>query len=274
MLVRTLIFILLAYLLMLIAVYFLQQRLLYFPSSSQASQSELDALHLSPWPEREFRGYLGPEPSESKGIVLLFHGNAGTAWHRSYYTRALTRLGYRVLLVEYPGYGGRSGTPDQQSMTEDGLQTLQLVQQHFDGPVYLWGESLGAGVVASITARLPVDSRVAGLILMAPWDSLLALAQHHYWYLPVAWLLKDKYDSVANLSASDKPVAMLIAGQDNIIPNRHSIALYDSIAATKRIWRFDSASHNNWPYQQNASWWRDVMGFISAAPSVPERKVN
>lgn len=195
----------------------------------------------------------------------MFHGNAGTAWHRSYYANALTRRGYRVLLVEYPGYGGRHGTPDQQSLTDDGLQTLKLAERHFDGPVYLWGESLGAGVVASIAGRLPADSRVAGLILMAPWDSLTALAQHHYWYLPVKWLLKDKYDSIANLAAFNKPVAMLVAGQDSIIPNHHSLTLYDSLTAPKSIWRFDSASHNYWPYQADAKWWQEVMDFVSGA---------
>ncbi|ALT00442.1 hypothetical protein AT746_12190 [Lacimicrobium alkaliphilum] len=274
MLMRLLIFILLAYLLILVAVYFLQQRLLYFPSPSQAPESQLKPLQLTPWPEQNFKGYLGPEPQQSKGMVLVFHGNAGAAWQRSYYTRALTRLGYRVLLVEYPGYGGRAGTLNQQSLTEDGLQTLKLAGQHFEGPLYLWGESLGAGVVASVAARLSADSRVAGLILMAPWDSLTVLAQHHYWYLPVKWLLKDKYDSITSLSAFDKPVAMLVAGQDTIIPNRHSLALYESLSAPKSIWRFDNASHNNWPNQADAKWWQEVMNFVSAADSVTARNAN
>lgn len=272
--IRLLIIAVIGYLLLLVAVYFLQQRLLYYPDQSRPTDERLQQARLQYWPKLNFRGYLAPEPAQVKGTVLMFHGNAGAAWHRSYYAQALTRLGYRVLLVEYPGYGGRTGALNQQSLTDDGLQTLSLVEQQFKGPVYLWGESLGAGIVASIAGRLPADSRVAGLILMAPWDSLTALAQHHYWYLPASWLLKDQYDSIKNLSAFDKPVAMLVAGQDTIIPNRHSLALYESLSALKSIWRFENASHNNWPYQADAKWWQEVMDFVSVAESVPASTAN
>ncbi|GGD68002.1 hypothetical protein GCM10011357_23880 [Lacimicrobium alkaliphilum] len=271
---RLFLFILFAYLLLLAAVYLLQQRLLYFPDQSRASERQLEDLALRVWPEQDFRGYLTGETAQQQGTVLVFHGNAGAAWHRSYYAEALKRQGYRVLLVEYPGYGGRPGKPDQHTLTEDGLETLNKVQQHFDGPVYLWGESLGAGVVASIVARLPEESAVAGVILMAPWDSLTNLAQHHYWYLPVHWLIKDRYNSIKNLSGFDKPVVILVAGKDKVIPNRHSLALYDALAAKKSLWRFDDATHNSWPYSPQQRWWKEVMTFVSDSATVHDNSAN
>lgn len=97
-------------------------------------------------------------------------GNAGAAIDRSYYVRALEPLGYRVLLMEYPGYGGRPGSPSETTLTRDARASIELARQAFGQPIFLWGESLGSGVVAAVVAdpTLPV----AAVILLTPWDSL------------------------------------------------------------------------------------------------------
>lgn len=53
--------------------------------------------------------------------MIVFHGNAGAAIDRSYYVDALTPLGYRVVLAEYPGYGGRSGQPREKVFVADAI---------------------------------------------------------------------------------------------------------------------------------------------------------
>ena len=92
----------------------------------------------------------------------------------------MEQLGYRVILAEYPGYGARTGQPSESVFIEDSLQTALLVQQSFDGSFFLWGESLGTGVVSGIvkTGKVKTD----GIILMMPFDSLPNIAQHHYWF--------------------------------------------------------------------------------------------
>ena len=52
-----------------------------------------------------------------RGTAIVFHGNAGHAGHRAYYARALTPLGLRVILAEYPGYGPRAGQPGEQALS-------------------------------------------------------------------------------------------------------------------------------------------------------------
>ncbi|WP_088329152.1 alpha/beta fold hydrolase [Lacimicrobium sp. SS2-24] len=263
-----------AYAVIVLAVYLGQHRLLYLPEPSEAPDVVLERTALTPWPASAFVGYLSPTPDDVKGTVLVFHGNAGAAWHRSHYSDALYRLGYRVLLVEYPGYGGRQGRVGQSAFTQDGLVVIKQVEAQFSGPVFLWGESLGAAVVASIVAQLPADNRVRGVVLMAPWDSLTALAKHHYWYLPVSLLLNDAYDSMANLKDFHHPVAVLVAGQDRIIPNEHSLNLFESLTEPKALWQFSDASHNHWPYQPEADWWAEVMAFVSKGIPDPVNRVN
>jgi pimeloyl-ACP methyl ester carboxylesterase len=194
--------------------------------------------------------------------VIVFHGNAGAAWQRSYYVDALQPLGYRVILAEYPGYGGRAGRPSEAALVADAQATLRRAYAEFGAPIYLWGESLGSGVAAAVAAA-PV-APVEGLVLLTPWDNLPDLAQSLYPFLPVRFLLRDRYDSVRALAAFTQPVAVVIAERDEIIPPARAERLYASLAAPKQRWILPDAGHNTWPTNPAHPWWRAVMKFLTA----------
>jgi hypothetical protein len=99
--------------------------------------------------------------------------------------------------------------------------------------------------------------------LITPWDSLPDLAQSLYWYLPARYLTRDRYDSVANLNTFDRPVAVAIAEADEVVPNKHSLRLYESISAPKRLWRFRGAGHNSWPTNPGDRWWHEAVEFVT-----------
>ena len=199
--------------------------------------------------------------TDTKGTVIVFHGNAGTAFHRSFYARALSRQNYRVILAEYPGYGGREGRKSEQVLVKDALDTIRLAAQEFGEPLIVWGESLGSGVVSSAVAE--TDTQIEGVVLFLPWDTLPKLAQKHYWYLPTRWLVLDKYNNVENLKGFDGRIAVLLAEDDKIVPIEHGKTLYDSIAAEKKLWVFEGARHNYVPVAPDLHWWKEVMKFIS-----------
>ncbi|MBY4675847.1 alpha/beta hydrolase [Marinobacterium arenosum] len=255
---------LLVYLLVVVLLWWGQRRLIYLPDSDRPTAEQLASLHLKFWPAGgdAYRGLVDAlAPADAKGTVLVVHGNAGSARHRHFYIDALRPLGYRVLLVEYPGYGGRPGRPSQAVLVADLQRTLQLARQQYGEPLYLFGESLGAGVTAAAVAAS--EQPVAGLILLAPWDSLAELAQHHYPLLPARWLVRDHYDSVANLRHYRGRVAVLVADRDQVVPGPHSQRLFDSLATDKRRWIFADSDHNNWPLAASESWWTEVMAFVA-----------
>lgn len=263
MLLRLVLYILIGYVALTALVFFVQRWLLYLPSSNLPSESDLQVLGLQYWPASgpDYRGLVNTRiQAPVKGTVMVFHGNGGVASDRLYYTRALAPLGYRVLLMEYPGYGGRAGTLSETAFVADAKHSIALAHQSFGGPLFLWGESLGAGVVAALAAdaTLPVD----GVALITPWDSLPSLAQRIYWFLPARWLVRDRYDNIRNLQASDKPVAVLVAERDDIIPKDHGLRLYESIKSPKKLWVFEQGGHNNWPRLPQEPWWREVMWFL------------
>jgi hypothetical protein len=239
----------------------LQQRMLYYPSTYLPSERELAAAHLRFWPSRaDYRGFIGTKDIGTiKGTVIVFHGNAGTADQRSYYAEALVPLGYRVILAEYPGYGSRRGELSEASFVADARQTIALASRQYAETVIVLGESLGCGVAAA--AANDPSLGIGALMLITPWDSLLAVAKSLYPLLPVGLFLKDKYDSVANLRSFRGKIAVIGAERDEILPLKHALALYDSLTAPKKMWIVKGARHNDWPMAVDEKQWREFMDF-------------
>ncbi len=107
---------------------------------------------------------------------------------------------------------------------------------------------------------------VAGVVLLTPWDTLPDLAQSLYWYLPARWLILDRYDNIGNLGSFEGRVAVVMAGRDEVIPQRHAQRLYRAFPEPKRLWVFDGVGHNDWPAGPNEPWWGGVMTLVAGDP--------
>lgn len=260
---KILLYAIIGYIAFSLIVFIYQRKLLYLPYKIQLSDDQVYTEGLSYWPSREnYRGFANQvERSESKGTVILFHGNAGMAFHRSFYAKALKMQNMQVILAEYPGYGNRNGRPSEKVLVNDALETIRLVHQEYGEPIFLWGESLGCGVVAGAVSKTEIN--VKGVVLLLPWDTLSNLAQTHYPYLPARWLVLDKYNNIENLMEFDGNVAVLLAENDEVVPIQHGKKLYDSITEKKELWLFEEARHNDIPIGSELSWWKEVVLFIT-----------
>jgi len=240
-----------------------QDSLLYHPARAQAA--DMVSGGLVAWPaEGDFRGLVAEPSGPARGTALVFHGNAGHAGHRDYYAEALTRLGLRVILAEYPAYGPREGALGERSLVEDAGQTIALAHQLHGPPLLLIGESLGAGVAAAAGAKQ--REHVAALMLITPWDTLENVAAYHYPWLPVSWLLRDRYDSAAHLASIGRPVLVAVAERDRIVPARFGTALYEALPGPKRLDVVRAADHNDWIRYVDDAWWRSAVGFLLGEP--------
>lgn len=245
-----------------------QDQLLYLPDPTPPSAANLSPRQgpaLATWPLASgtaFRGYVRADATatqDRRGTLVLFHGNAGSARDRTWYLNALEPLGLRVILAEYPGYGGREGTPSEAVLVADGRETARLARAAYGEPLWVMGESLGAAVAAQVAVAPDWPAR--GLVLITPWDNLPDLAQALYWYLPARWLVRDRYDTRAALQAFQGPKAVLIAGQDQIVPPAQSQGLYAALPEPKRLWLFPEAGHNDWPAYA-AGWWGETVTWL------------
>lgn len=237
----------------------LQDHFLYFPS--KAPLAALVSNELRPWPgEDDFMGLLAEPARPAHATAIVFHGNAGHAGHRNMYAAALVQLGVRVILAEYPGYGPRDGRVGEATFVADAQRIIELAHARFGAPLLLIGESLGAGVAAAAAA--PNGDRIAALMLITPWDRLAHIAAHHYAWLPTSWLLRDRYDSVANLAAFDRPVLVVVAERDRIVPARFGQALHDALRTRRQLLIVPGADHNDWFGRVDYEWWRQALAFL------------
>lgn len=252
-----------AYFLAAAVIMLLMRSLMYWPDTNLPSAVQLASAGLRFWPAAEsYRGFVSTQPPASpKATVVVFHGNAGAAWHRDYYTHALESRGYRVVLAEYPGFGGRPGKLHEKVIVADARQTLQAVYEQFGGPMIAWGESLGCGVAADIAADPPAP--LSAVVMLTPWDSLESMAESMFSMVPLRGLVRGIYDNVANLRRYQGPVAVLIAEHDEVIPPALAERLYESLPPPKKRWLFAGAGHNTWPAASDEPWWDEVMHFVT-----------
>jgi alpha-beta hydrolase superfamily lysophospholipase len=261
--------ILLYILIMAAIVYFLQSKLIYFPAKYSIAQliqaADQHALTLWPTSDTGYRGLVTSGSTGGLGTVIVFHGNGGSALNRLHYVAALEPLGFKVILAEYPGYGARDGRLSERALVADARATVRLAENEFDGPLYIWGESLGSAVATAVAADTSLS--IEGLALITPFTSLPDVAQSIYWFLPARWLVRDKYNNVANLRGFNKPVAILMADRDELIPRDQAQELYDSLTTRKKMWIFEDSGHNTWPPWPEENWWQEVADFIGGTIS-------
>jgi pimeloyl-ACP methyl ester carboxylesterase len=259
-----LVFLVFVYGLILVHFFFEQRKMLYCPEGNIPAAEDLRSYGMRLWPAEDGSEFMGllvvPDSGEVRGTVIVFHGNAGTALDRHYYLPPLKALGYRVLLAEYPGYGGRPGKPSEEKYVADARKIIAKIHDEFPGPLYLWGESLGCGIAAAVASGSPAS----GVIMLTPWNSLAAVAKSYYWYLPVRWLLRDRYDNLRNLLSFNRPVAILVAEKDKTIPERFGLHLYEQLPEPKKLWFFTGAGHCDWPSSPEEKWWVEVIAFLTA----------
>lgn len=214
-----------------------------------------------------FRSLPDGDDRRAPLAVLLAHGNAGCALQRAEYAAPLRAAvpdrAVSVYLLEYPGYGARAGSPSQQSFVaaaEDALRSIPA-----DVPVIVFGESIGSGVAAALANSDP--DRVAGLVLLTPFDSLANVAQHHYPVLPVRWLLRDRYPSSEWLRSYRGPVAIIVAGRDTVVPARFGRQLHDGYQGPKLVITVEDADHNDVLYLLSESAWAQALTFLLDPPA-------
>ena len=244
----------------------LQRNMLYYPDTHVPSQAALSAYNVQFWPSyaNDYRGFVSTLPAAAKkGTIIIFHGNAGTAADRVHYVPVLTHLGYRVILAEYPGYGGRKGEPGEETFVLDAKETVRLASEKYGAPIFLLGESLGCGVAAAVAKDSLVT--IEGIILITPWDTLLSVAREKMTWLPVRLFMRDTYDTIGNLKQYQGRLAVIGAEQDKVIPIQHAQALFRSRSGAQgfnKMYTIKGAGHNDWPGVVDLAWWKELMDFM------------
>lgn len=227
------------YALIAVAACFAQRWLIYFPQSSRPPlPAGFQEIHLATADGALVAWYLLAEGD--RPTIAFFDGNGGSLPGAVRFTAPFARRGYGVFLVSYPGYDGNPGSPTEQSLYRAGRAGLDwLASQKVASPI-LVGYSLGSGVATELAA----EQRGRGLVLLAPFTSLADAAAIHMPFLPVHWLLFDRFDNLAKIASIHVPLLITHGDADRTVPFVLGRRLFESAPTqTKRFVAQPGAGH-------------------------------
>lgn len=216
--------------------YFLQRSMLYYPTPAVTAE---DAEVL--WLDSEGRQLkIWHLPQDTTRAILYFGGNAeDVALNLPQFRRLFPD--HAVYLMNYSGYGGSSGSPSEENLFADTLALYDKVAQH-QADVTVIGRSLGTGVAVYLAAERPLQQ----LVLVTPFDSMVNLAVGIYPFLPVRFLLRDRYDSLSRITTLNSvQTLVLVAEDDEVIPRQRTDALIAAMPPnTTRVTVIAATGHN------------------------------
>ncbi len=169
-----------------------------------------------------------------------------------------------VHLFEYPGYGARSGTLGEKSFNAAASAALATLRAEDARPIFVLGESIGSGPACALAAAHP--QQIAGVCLVTPFARLGEVAAHHYPFLPVRLLLRDRWDNVAALANYPGRLAAQIAAEDEIVTAAQGHLLAEGFRGPKRVWVTPGARHNDVVVEPSDPWWRAASDFLLTTP--------
>ena len=212
--------IIIAYIVVIIFVYFYQRNLLYHPSENNYQndtiQFNYEEIFIKVNDEIKLKSWIINKDLKNFKTLVFFHGNAGDLSNRIYKLNELDKLDINILLISWRGFSGNEGYPTEKNLYEDAEAAIKWLNKKkvSNSQIILYGESLGTGVAVEIASKNNFNS----IILESPFTSIENSAKIYYPYLPVSFLLKDRYDSISKIKKINSPILIMHGRKDDIVP--------------------------------------------------------
>jgi len=230
--------IILVYFLIVAGVYFMQEKMLFFPASTpEGNQKHYKDIEWETEVEGiELKGWL---LNKGRKKLMIYYG--GNAEELSYLITEFKGFqNFSVLLVNYRGYGQSGGKPSQKALFKDALSIYDQVSTEYEKVVVV-GRSLGSGVASYVASERDVSA--VGLI--TPYSSIKEVGQKTLPIVPVGLILRHPFNSVEYAKKVTVPALFIIAGKDEIIPKDSSQKLYDAWGGEKEWLEIEWHTHNS-----------------------------
>jgi len=168
---------------------------------------------------------LAEDAHVTQFTVLFFHGNAGNISHRLEKIGIFRDLGVDTFIIDYRGYGRSEGQPNEQGTYHDAQAAYEyLTQQRKLAPrsIVAYGESLGCAIAADLASKV----EVRGLVLEEGFSSTGDVGQGMFPFLPVRYLVRNKYNTVGKLPGIHIPLLIFHSREDTLIDFSHAQRLF------------------------------------------------
>ena len=227
-----------AYLVMIIFIYFYQRNLLYHPSENNYQNDKIqfnyDEIYIKVDEEIQLKSWIVEKDFKKFKTLVIFHGNAGHLSNRIYKLNELYKLDINILLISWRGFSGNKGSPTEKNLYIDARAAIKWLNEEgvSNNQIILYGESLGSGVAVEVGKANNFNS----IILESPFTSIENSAKIYYPYLPVSLLLKDRYDSISKIKMVNSPILIMHGEKDDVVPFNMGKELFEKANNPKQFY--------------------------------------
>ena len=268
------------YLVLLLFVFVFQEKMVYFPYKAirqfpsniglpyrEVILKTSDGFRVHGW-------LVGERAKTDRDVVLFCHGNAGNISHRLDSLAIFDRLGLKVFIFDYRGYGRSEGKLSEKGTYLDAEAAWRFLTEEENippGRIILFGRSLGGAVAAYLAAGM--GAKAGALILESTFTSIPDLGAQLYPIFPVRLLSRFRYNTLAYLDKIAVPVLVVHSPADEMIPFRHGKALFEAARSPKQFLQL-SGSHNEGFWQSGDTYIDGLYEFLrlKAANSSLQKK--
>lgn len=192
----------------------------------------------------KIQGFISlPKDWQNTSAVVVYFG--GIREECSWFLNSSEMLeNMAIVCMNYRGYGFSEGRSNQKRILSDCKGALDLLKEKYPkifSNVYLVGRSLGSGVAGYLAKYFDVK----GVILVTPYDSVLAVAKRKYWWVPIKYILRNPFDAISWARRNEMPLLMLLSEKDETVPHEHSLRLFNNWAGKKEWKVLGATDHSN-----------------------------
>jgi len=167
--------------------------------------------------------------------LLFCHGNGEHVGFLGNEMRTMSdQLRVSVFAFDYRGYGKSEGKPFEEGVVQDGVAAQNWLATRANikpNDVVLHGRSLGGGVAVNLAGN--VGARA--LIAERTFDSIVDIGAGKYPFLPVRWVMRNRFASAAHIQNFHGPLIQLHGDADTLIPIESAERLFSACPSVKKL---------------------------------------
>lgn len=183
-------------------------------------------------------------PAQPRAVVLFTDGNGADLRSAVEWAARFAHWGVAAVCTEHPGYGDSQGVPSVAALGAAADAASAAARTRWpELPRVAAGHSLGA----TSAVRLAAAAEVERALLLAPFTTLAAVAQHHYRWLPVGLLLRHRFDNLTPAAKVRVPVWIVHGLDDDVVPAKFGRALADALGPHATFLGIEGHGHNDLP---------------------------
>jgi pimeloyl-ACP methyl ester carboxylesterase len=198
---------------------------------------------------------------KSEKLIILFHGNADTIYSYQNLGNIFYKLGYSILIIEYPGFGfAIKYNKSEYDIYNDCEFLIKNIQKNYKIQTvntYLFGYSLGTGIATEILKRKLGNK----MILVSPYTSISDVGEKNIIPILPKILINDNFDTFSKAKKIKNEVLLIHGQKDKYIPIEMSYKLHKAFTNSKII-IIKEAGHNAILYVTRNDIFNKIIDFL------------